>query len=190
MGAAGIVGAVFKGVGKTQAAAGDFMSVYGNYLSATQQSWAMRQTADQERLQAKEYLEDATSLFQHAGNVQQAGDERTRMRTLQLGQDIGHLYAGAAGSGIDVSSATVRHVERGQRVMANADIAAMNRSTAENANTYISQTKNARLNYVNAMTDAQMLNIQADLNNKIATSNMRSGMWSAAGRTLASFASF
>lgn len=190
MGAAGIAGMVFKAVGKTEAGIGDFIGVYGNYLAQKQQSWSMRQTAQQERLQAKDYLDDATSLFQQAGKVQQSGEEQTRMRYLQLGQDVGRLRAGAAASGVDVSSATVRHVESGQRSMADADAAAVSRSSAERANSYVSQAGTQRRNYVNALADAAMLDIQADLNNKIARSNMRSGMWSAAGRTLASFASF
>lgn len=139
-------------------------------------------SADLKRQAAGSYLDQAASATRHAGQVQQAGMESAVNRYLRLGRDIGHIYAGAAGGNIDVSSNTVRDVDRAARLMANRDVAAISRSAANQAQDYSDAAKAARISYIGEQTAADMMDINAEYSKKIARSQMRSSMWSAAGK--------
>ena len=129
---------------------------------------------------AQSHLDASRSLTRQAGEVQQAGEDAAVNRYLQLGQDIGRIYAGAAGSGIDVSSKTVGHVDEAARTMAARDVAAMNKTTQGKANQLLDQALQSRLAYISDMTQAKMQKIQASYSQKIAKSQMRSSIWNAA----------
>ena len=146
----------------------------------------MRTQAELARYNAKSHLEDANRAVEFAGDVQRSGEEAGVNRYLQLQQDIGRIYAGAAGGNIDVSSATVRHVDASARSMAQRDVSAINRSAQQSANQYVDQARDARLAYISDMTAAKMQDIQASYNNKIARSNARLGTWSAVGSYISS----
>lgn len=150
------------------------------YYEAKANSNMMRINAQLTRYNAKAHLEDAESAMMHAGEVQRAGEEGAVNRYLQLGQDIGRIYSGAAGGGIDVSSKVVGQVDSAARTMAQRDVDAMNRSTAQAANQYVDEARNARLAYISDLTAARMQEIQARYNKRIAASNARLGTWSAA----------
>lgn len=154
---------------------------WGSYYQTKANSAMQRINARLTRYNAKSHLEDAESAVGYAGDVQRSGEEAGVNRYLQLGQDIGRIYAGAAGGNIDVSSGSVRHVDSAARLMAARDVAAQNRSTQQAANQYVDEARNARLAYVSDMTAARMQEIQASYNNKIARSNARLQTWAAAG---------
>lgn len=159
----------------------ELLGAWGTYFKGKLSAGMQKLQADQMRFDAKGFLEDAESYIGTAGKVQRSGEEAGVNRYLQLGQDIGRIYAGAAGGNIDVSSGTVRHVDSSARLMAERDVAATNATAADQANAYVSQAKSARLDYINAMTQAKMQDINARLTKKLAKSMMRSQIVSAVG---------
>ena len=162
---------------------------WSSYYQTKANSAMQRINAKLTRYNAKTHLENAESAIEYAGDVQKSGEEASVNRYLQLGQDIGRIYAGAAGGNIDVSSGSVRHVDSSARLMAERDVAAQNRSTQQAANQYVDEAKNARLAYVSDMTAAKMQEIQARYNNRIARSNAHLQTWAAAGGLMSNIGS-
>jgi hypothetical protein len=188
-GAAKIASGIVGTVGAVWQFGAQVAGAWGSYYQTKANSAMQRINAGLMRYNAKSHLESAESNVEYAGNVQQAGEEEAVNRYFQLGQDIGHIYAGAAGGNIDVASRSVSHVDSAARLMAGRDVAAMNRSTQQAANQYIDEAKNARMSYISDMTAAKMQEIQASYNNKIAKSNARLQTWSAAGSLMTNIAS-
>lgn len=164
----------------------DILGAFGNYYAAKLGSSMLHLQADHGRYMAQGYLDDAGSYMEAAGGVQESAADANRNRYLRLADDVGRVYAGAAGGNIDVGSATVRHVDRSLREQADADVAATNRTAADQANAYVAQAGASRANYWNAMASAKMMDIQAHYNKKMAKSQRRSALWSAAGNFITS----
>ena len=176
-----IAGTAVRGAGVDGQFGTELLGAWGTYFKGKLSAKMQKLQADQMRFDAKSYLEDAEAYIGTAGKVQRSGEETGVNRYLQLGQDIGRIYAGAAGGNIDVSSGTVRHVDSSARLMAERDVAATNATAADQANAYVSQAKSARLDYINAMTQAKMMDINARLTKKLSKSMMRSQIVSAVG---------
>ncbi len=164
----------------------DILGAYGSYYAAKLGSSMMHMQADHARYMAQSQLDDAESYMEAAGGVQESAADANRNRHLRLADDVGRVYAGAAGGNIAVESATVRHVDRSLREQADADVAATNRTAADQANAYVARAGASRADYWNAMASAKMMDIQAHYNKKMAKSQRRSALWSAAGNFVTS----
>ena len=167
---------------------GEVGGAWSSYYQTKANGSMQRTNAQLTRNNAKSHREDAKSASRYAGDVQRAGEEAAVNRYLQLGQDVGRIYAGAAGGNIDVSSRTVKQAESAARLMANRDVAAINRSAAQAANRYVDEARNARLAYVSDMAAGRMMDIGAKYQNRVARSNAQMSMWSAAGGLMANTA--
>ncbi len=163
-------------------------SIWSNYYNAKFSSDMQRIGAQLTRQSASSYLDDAREATRMAGRVQQTGVDSATNRYLQLAQDVGHIYAGAAGSGIDVSSATVRHVDRSARLMAQRDVSAINRSTAEAARQFTRQASAYQRSYGSTLVKANLADIQADYARRAARTQAQFGTFSAASSNLATIA--
>lgn len=152
---------------------GKLGNAWTNYLRGKLQAKSMRLQGDMYGVQADEYDRQAEDYMRIAGDAQLAGRQRAEIRGLQLGQDIGRIYAGAAGSGIDVSSATVGNVERGMRREAATDIDAISANAAGEANSAIYSASAARTSAIWARADQQM----AYLNSKWAKHSSKLGLF-------------
>lgn len=104
----------------------DIMNIGANYAqSKTKQA--------QMEMQAENMGKTADDFNKKAGRVQEQGRAARESRMIQAGQDVGHINAGAAGSGIDVSSNTVRKTVNDTLVSAYNDAAVMAKNEAEAA---------------------------------------------------------
>ena len=159
----------------------ELLGAWGTWYQGKLSASMQRLNASRMRRDAKALLEDAEGYMTSAGKAQQSGEEQAVNRYLMLGQDVGHIYAGAAGGNIDIASNVVGDVESAARAMASRDVTAINRSAADQANAYVAQAKSSRLDYVNAITQAKMQDIQARYTKKLAKSMMRSQIFSAVG---------
>lgn len=177
-------GKVVEGIGHTGQWGVNLYGAWGGYMNAKLASTMQKFDADQMRYYAKDHLRSAEGYMATAGKTQRAGEEEAVNRYLQLGQDIGRIYAGAAGGNIEVTSGVVRNVESAARIMADRDVSAINRSTADRTNAYVNAAASERMDYVREMTQARMIDIGARLNRKLAKTNMYSGMISATGKFL------
>ena len=177
-----IAGTAVRAAGIDGQYATEMYGAWGGYMNAKLASTMQKFDADQMRYYAKDHLRSAEGYMATAGKTQRAGEEEAVNRYLQLGQDIGRIYAGAAGGNIEVTSGVVRNVESAARIMADRDVSAINRSTADRTNAYVNAAASERMDYVREMTQARMIDIGARLNRKLAKTNMYSGMISATGR--------
>lgn len=104
------------GVAKTGMQLGSDLSAIGGTMlegAAAQSKIAAnisRSMADQlsYKMQAKNFGRAAEDAVKAAGRAQEQGAQSRESRLTKLGQDKGQIVAGAAGSGLDVSSHTVR----------------------------------------------------------------------------------
>lgn len=183
-----IAGTAIRAVGIDGQYATEMYGAWGGYMNAKLASTEQKFDADQMRYYAKDHLRSAEGYMATAGKTQRAGEEEAVNRYLQLGQDIGRIYAGAAGGNIEVTSGVVRNVESAARIMADRDVSAINRSTADRTNAYVNAAASERMDYVREMTQARMIDIGARLNRKLAKTNMYSGMIAATGRWQANHA--
>ena len=151
--------------------AGETMNAHGQILGSEMTRWG-----------AKYRLQDAAKAAGYAGDVQRSGEEAAANRLLALGQDIGRVYAGAAGGNIDVSSRTVRGIDRAARMMAQRDVAATARTAAAQANRHIDEARGARLGYVGDILSADTQRIQGEYSEFVARSNKKMARYSAAGQ--------
>lgn len=78
----------------------DIMNITGNYLTS-------KTKEAQLKVQERNYREQMTQFENQAGRVQEAGRQSREQRMIKAGQDVGHINASAAGSGIDVTSKVV-----------------------------------------------------------------------------------
>jgi hypothetical protein len=104
----------------------DIMNIGANY-SASKAKQA------QLEMQAENFGKAAEDFNKKVGRVQEQGRAAREQRMIQAGQDVGRINAGAAGSGIDVSSNTVRKTIQDTMVSAYNDTAVMAVNEAEAA---------------------------------------------------------
>lgn len=79
----------------------DIMNITADYLSSKAKESGLK-------AQVKNFKNQETDLIKTAGKIQRVGRQQREARLVQLGQEVGYIRAGAAGSGIDVSSRTVK----------------------------------------------------------------------------------
>lgn len=104
----------------------DIMNIGANYAQSKAKQAQME-------MQAENMGKTADDFNKKAGRVQEQGRAARESRMIQAGQDVGHINAGAAGSGIDVSSNTVRKTVNDTLVSAYNDAAVMAKNEAEAA---------------------------------------------------------
>ena len=159
------------------------LGAWGGYVEAKLNARRMEAQADSLGAEASGRLKDAESYNASAGGEQRAGLESAALRTRQLGEDIGRIYAGAAAGNIDVgASRTVREVDSASRVMAGQDVDAISASAAGRAASYQAQAQGARADAGRIAAQAEMQRIQARYTRKVGRTKMRAGIWSAAGQ--------
>ena len=180
-----IVGTVMRAAANDVQFGLGLYGAWGGYLQSKMASKMQELSADQLRRRADRSLADADALVATAGKVQRAGEDEAVSRLLRLGQTVGRIYAGAAGGNIEVSSRTVRDAESSARLMAYRDVDAINRSAADRANAYVAQAGAARLQRVDDLTQARLMDIEAAYSRKAAKGVMRSQMVSAVGQWIA-----
>ena len=133
------------------------------------------------RNQTKNFLKAAKDYVKEAGRAQEVGRLMIQGRLNKLGQDKGHIVASAAGSGLDVSSVTVRKTLKDnlKTAYADAEILAKNEQEAaqQKINDSISAQENAvwsRYNERVEVINQNLMFAQADLQRK-ATRNQLIG---------------
>jgi len=187
-GSLGWWGKVVEAIGYTGQYGQRLLGAWGTYYQAKMAARMDKLQAEQMRFDAQGRLWDAEALTTSAGKAQKAGEDEAVNRYLQLGQDIGRVYAGAAGAGIDVTSRSVRRVDSAARQMAARDVKAINANAADRANAYVAEATSAKIDYINQMAQAKMVEINANYQRKMAKSSMRSQAIGATGRFASSLA--
>ena len=86
----------------------DIMNITANYLTSLTKESSLKAQARNQRAEADNLLALAEWHEKQSGEIQEAGRLSREQRLLKLGQEKGQMTAGAAGSGIDVSSRIVR----------------------------------------------------------------------------------
>ena len=131
--------------------------------------------------QNKNFLKAAKDCVNEAGRAQEVGRLMIQGRLNKLGQDKGHIVTSAAGSGLDVSSVTVRKTLKDnlKTAYADAEILAKNEQEAaqQKINDSISAQENAVWSQYNERVEAINQNLmfaQADLQRR-ATRNQLIG---------------
>ena len=170
-----------KQAGTDMQTAATAFKAWTTYLDAKNRARQLKLDAELSRIRAGEYGQDAKSLMEAAGDAQLEGREEAEIRGLQLAQDVGRVYTGAAGAGIDVSSATARHVREGMRREGYRDMANITKRAANAASGYVSQATTARKNQIWANYDAKVQDINAKYAKKMGRLQMIGGLLSAAG---------
>ena len=167
---------------------GTDLATGGLVLGALNKYWASRWEARSLKMQARvakwqarQSKADAAGLMLQAGDAQAEGWQESAMRGQRLAQDVGRVYAGAAGAGIDVSSYTVRHVEETNRREAAADVDAINANAAAKGAAYARQAGNAMAAYHIGMADAAQLRANAKMARQRGRMEMVGGLLSAFG---------
>lgn len=167
---------------------GTDISTGGLVLGALNKYWASRWEAKTLKMQsrvakweARQNKADAADLMRQSADAQLAGWQEAGMRGQRLAQDVGRIYAGAAGAGIDVSSDVVRHVERTNRAEAFADMDAINANAAAQGASYARQAGNAMAAYHIGMADAAQLAQNAKMAKARGRMEMVGGLLSAFG---------
>ena len=131
--------------------------------------------------QTKNFLKAAKDCVKEAGRAQEVGRLMIQGRLNKLGRDKGHIVTSAAGSGLDVSSVTVRKTLKDnlKTAYADAEILAKNEQEAaqQKINDSISAQENAVWSQYNERVEAINQNLmfaQADLQRR-ATRNQLIG---------------
>ena len=181
-GALNIAGTAVRAAGIDGQFGTKMLGAWGTYFQSKLAAKDAKLQADQIGWGASDSIANANALTASAAKAQRSGEEEAVNRYLALGQDIGRIYAGAAGGKIDVASGTVGEVDSAARLMASRDIAAINANTADRANAYLAEATSARIDAINQQAQAKMLRIEATLQKKLAKSAMRSQIISAAGQ--------
>lgn len=104
----------------------DIMNIGANYTASKAKQAQME-------MKAENMGKAAEDFNKKVGRVQEQGRQAREGRMIQAGQDVGRINAGAAGSGIDVSSNTVRKTIQDTMVSAYNDAAIMAKNEAETA---------------------------------------------------------
>lgn len=151
------------------------------YWSSRWQAKTLKMQVRATEFAAEQSKADAGGYMMRAADAQASGWQEAAMRGQRLAQDVGRVYTGAAGAGIDVSSATVRHVERTNRAEAKADMDAINANAAAQGRAYAEQAGNAMADYYIGMADAAQLRQNAKMAKSRGRMEMLGGLLSAWG---------
>ena len=156
----------------------DIMNIGANYSASKAKQAQME-------MQADNMGKAADDFNKKAGRVQEQGRAARESRMIQAGQDVGHINASAAGSGIDVSSNTVRKTINDTMVSAYNDAAVMAQNEAEQTHDIQNkelESKSAQI-WMEYNVDVEKANRKMELVGGImsATANWFGGMADAGG---------
>jgi len=157
------------------------LKAYSSYLQMRQKGRALKLQAELADWRAGQYGRQADDLFAQAGDYQEQGQKEAQIRTLQLGRDVGRIYSGAAGAGIDASSRIAVAAERAARSEAARDVGEIAADAAGRARTSIAQSVTARQDAVFARADAKQLRANAKWAKNAGYLQLAGGMLSALG---------
>ena len=177
-GSLGIWGWVVQAIGHTHQYATNMLGVWGTYQQSKLAKGDLDIQAAGYDAMAGDQIADAHAAIRQAGRVQRAGLHETTNRYLQLGQDVGRIYAGAAAGGIDVSSRSVGRVETAARKMAGRDVEAITATTKSQTDALHAQSISARANANRYLAQGEMLRAQGRYIKRMARSQMRLGFTS------------
>ena len=145
----------------------------------------------QYKMQAKNYGRAANDALKAAGRCQEQGRLAIENRMVKLGQTKGAINAGAAGSGLDVSSRTVRKVLKDSIKSAYNDAAVMaeneQQMTQEKINERTTMQQNKVWSEYNAEVESINQNLmfnQMKLANKSLTNQLIGGALSTGANLL------
>lgn len=156
-------------------------NAWADYFAQRLKAGQYRMQARGAEFEAKQYIGQAREYWRASSGMQEAGWQEAAMRGQRLAQDVGRVYTSSAGAGIDVSSASVRHVERTNRAEAAADVNAINANATAQARQYMTQSGNAMANYHIGMGNAAALRQNAKIARSNAWGELVGGVLSAAG---------
>lgn len=160
----------------------DVLGAWGNYFMRRMNARLAMAQADAIDAEAGGRLRDAGTYNATAGSEQRTGLDEAALRTRQLGEDIGRIYAGAAAGNIDVgASRTVREVDSASRIMAGQDVETIGANAAARAGAYQAQAQGARADAGRIAARGEMQRIQARYQRRVAKSQFRMDLLSAAG---------
>lgn len=138
--------------------------------------------------QAKSYRIAADDAMEAAGRAQEQGRQAREQRLVQLGQQKGQIIAGAAGSGIEVSSKVVDKVMSDTIKSAYNDVKTLASNEKQAADEKVNEAYALMINADRADANAEIEGInqnliaeQIKLNNRAAKTAMIGGILSAAG---------
>lgn len=138
--------------------------------------------------QAKSYRIAADDAMEAAGRAQEQGRQAREQRLVTLGQQKGQIIAGAAGSGIEVSSKVVDKVMSDTIKSAYNDVKTLASNEKQAADEKVNEAYALMINADRADANAEIEGInqnliaeQIKLNNRAAKTAMIGGILSAAG---------
>lgn len=156
----------------------DIMNITSGYLNS-------KMKESQLKAQKRNYEKAASYHERLAGRIQEMGRMSREQRLIQLGQDEGRIAASAAGSGIDVSSRTVKKVSMDTMRSAYNDAAQMARneqqSSEDEMNQRLTAVQNALWTGYAAKVEKHNRNMAVVGGALGAFANWNSGMAGAAG---------
>jgi hypothetical protein len=115
------------------------------------------------KAQAKAFSKGADDALKEAGRVQEQGRLQRESRTVQLGQQKGAIISSAAGSGLDVSSRTVKKVVSDTVKSAYNDLDVMAENEKQATQAKINEQTAMKVNAIWAESNANQEKINQDL---------------------------
>lgn len=147
------------------------------------------------RSQAKSFETAAADAVKQAGRCQEQGRQSRESRLVKLGQDKGHIIAGAAGSGLDVTSSVVNKTMKDTIKSAFNDAAVIAENERQATQEKLNTASSMRINAIWAEHNANMEDInqqlmmnQMELSREATDNAVIGGALSAAGNFLGGMA--
>lgn len=156
-------------------------NAWAAYFGQRLQAGQYRMQASAAEFEAGQGITAAKRYWGAAAGAQRAGWQEAAMRGQRLAQDVGRVYTGAAGAGIDVSSDVVRHVERTNRTEALADMDAINANATAQAQQLMAQSGSAMAQYHIGMGNAAVMRQNAKIARTNAWGELVGGVLSSVG---------
>lgn len=159
----------------------DIMNITANYLTSLTKESSLKAQARNQRAEADNLLALAEWHEKQSGEIQEAGRLSREQRLLKLGQERGQMTAGAAGSGIDVSSRIVRKAIGDTVKSAYNDVMVMAKNEQVQVQSEINESASSRANAVWARDAAEWTEFAARLERSNRKWGVVSGALGAAG---------
>ena len=158
-----------------------------DYFAQRAKSNLLRLQADAREFDARQMLYDAEAYYNASAGAQNAGWQEATIRGMRLAQDVGRTYTGAAGAGIDVSSAVRANVEESMRREAAWDIGRIGENSTSEAKALMTKAGAAMANYHIGMGEAAVLRQNAKITRANAWGGIAGGLLSAFGTLAATY---
>lgn len=159
----------------------DIMNITANYLTSLTKESSLKAQARNQRAEADNLLALAEWHEKQSGDIQEAGRLSREQRLLKLGQEKGQMTAGAAGSGIDVSSRIVRKAIGDTVKSAYNDVMVMAKNEQVQVQSEINESASSRADAVWARDAAEWTEFAASLERSNRKWGVVSGALGAAG---------